>query len=182
MIMGRKAMVVALVGTFLVMVAAPAQAGRPPVRETIRFDPVVEAFVPECDRTLRWDIHGVSRVTTFFDEQGNVAKTVAKVTERNTITDVTNGVTLREGPDAFTQTTTFNPDGTQIVEINGLSAIVVGGASLVIDVGRLKLLIHPDRGQSRVLHESGRHDIRGLDPFTLTADPLHLKGFCPAFA
>jgi hypothetical protein len=180
--MVSKAIVLGLIGTLWVIVVAPAQAAPPPVRETIPFDPVVEAFVPECDRTLRWDIHGVSRVTTFFDEQGNVAKTVAMITERNTITDVTNGVTLREGPDAFTQTTTFNQDGTQIVEINGLSAIVVGGVSPVIDVGRLKLLIHPDREQSRVLHESGRHDIRGLDPFTLAADPLHLKGFCTAFA
>lgn len=154
--MARKLTIVALSGALSLMFVAPAQAAPPPVHETIPFDPVIEAHVPECDRTLRWDINGLNRMTTFFDEDGNVSKTVAVITELNTITDVDNGVTLREGPVAFTQTTTFNDDGTQIVEINGLSVSVVGGVNRVVDVGRLELLIHPDPEQSRILHQSGR--------------------------
>lgn len=182
-IMRRTSTLLALIGalTLTVVVPAQAQGAPPPVREIIPFENVVEGFVPECDRTLRWDIDGQIRQTTFFDRDGDVAKTHWVVTELNTITDVDNDVTLNDGPFAFVQTTTFNADGTQLVEISGLSAIVVGGENLVIDVGRLVLLIHPDPEQSVVLHESGRHDLRDLDPFTLTAEPFHLQAFCPAF-
>jgi len=177
--MRHKRSVAVLAAAIGLMVVAPAQAAAPPppTYQKIQFEDVVEAEVAECDRTLRWDIDGTVRLTTFFDGDGDVRKTVALVTELNTITDVDNDVTLREGPDVFTQTTTFNDDGTQI----GLSVLVRDGVNPVIDLGRLKVLIHPDPSQNEVLIRRGRHDIRGIDPFLLSADPVHLKGFCPAF-
>ncbi|MGH8825940.1 MAG: hypothetical protein ACRDVN_15895 [Jiangellaceae bacterium] len=72
-------------------------------------------------------------MTTYLDSDDKVVKTFAKISELNTITDVDNNVTVREGPDAFTQAITFNDDGTQTVEINGLSVNVVGGVNRVVD-------------------------------------------------
>lgn len=176
--MRSRLVALALTAALPLMFTAPAQAA-PPTKETVPFTDVIEAHVDACDRTLRWDIDGVAEVTTYFDNEGDVVRTKAMITELNTITDVDNGVTLREGPVAFTQTTTFNDDGTETVEINGLSVNVVSGENRVVDVGRLVVLIGPE---PEVLHMSGRHDIRGLDPFQLTAHPLHLEGFCAAFA
>lgn len=165
------------------LVASSTMAGTAvavaPVTQSFPFADVIEGFVEGCELNLRWSISGTVERKFFFDQDGNVVRIIDLVQEDNLITNLDTGEELREGPDTFVQIIDFNDDGTVTLQINGLSVLVNGGDSTVVDAGRVVLLFGPD-GPS-VLDVSGRHDIRGIDPLVVD-DPKLLEGFCPAFS
>lgn len=177
--MRRTLWTAALAWAIAFALAVPALAV-PPETSTIPFSGVIEGHVEDCDLNLRWEVNGTATRTVFFDADGNTVRFQDRVRELNTITNLDTGETLQEGPDSFLQRTLFNDDGTMTVEISGLSVLVAAGEDAVVDAGRVVLLRGtPDEPQ--LLHISGRHDVRGIDPFT-TSDPILLAGFCGAFA
>lgn len=175
----RRTLMTALVTASLVLTLAAPGVAVPPDTAMFPFGGTIEGYVEACDRTLRWDISGTAERTTFYDGDGNIVRFQDKVRETNTITDVDSGETLREGPDSFVQRILFNDDGTVTVQINGLSVLVAGGASTVVDAGRVVLQFGPTGPEAVAV--VGRHDVRSIDPLT-TDDPVLLEGFCAAFA
>lgn len=137
--------------------AAPAAQAVPPQR--ISVDPPVRIVqdLDACgDFGVRWTID-ISSVEghNFFDRDGNLVRQTVHIKEDNTITNLDTGLTLREGPDSFTQTILFNPDGTieQIIA-TGLAANVFGTG--LKDVGRVAWL----PGTNEVIFNAGRHSLR----------------------
>ncbi len=151
----------------------------PPVTQSFDFAQTIEGVAPSCGLPLSWNIEGSVDRTLFFDQDGQVVRIQDQVRESNTITNLSTGETLQEGPDSFIQRILFGDDGSVTLQINGLSVLVNQGDNSVVDAGQVVLFFGPD-GAS-VLSISGRHDIRGIDPLTVD-DPILLDGFCPAFA
>jgi hypothetical protein len=124
---------------------------------------------------VRWNIDLTADVRTFFDNEGRRTMVVAHVTEDNTVQNTVTGLTLRDGPVNFVQTTTFDPETGRrlLIEIVGTSAHVRRGNELLIDTGRIVI----DGQTLRILESSGPHPLRELlDGSGNTA--LALPGFC----
>ena len=104
---------------------------------------------------MRWAIDLTVKGTNFFDSEGRLVRQQPHIHEDNTITNLASGLTLREGPDAFTQTTYFNPDGTiSHIVATGLAAHVQDGN--LKDVGRVVWLL----GTNEIVFSAGRHPVR----------------------
>lgn len=165
-------------GLLLVMALAAAPASAlPPERETFVVNNVVEDDGEACGFPVRWDIHFVSEVTRFFDEDGQLVREHAQLTEDNTVTNLATGLEVRDGPVRFIQRTLFQPDGTAIIEANGLSVNVQAETGTVRDVGRFVLASTPEGPV--VLQSAGVHPARELfvDGF-----PAVLAAFCDVLA
>jgi hypothetical protein len=153
--------------------ASPAAAD-PPVQTDIDVSQVVTGAT-SCG-TLRWDIHITGRQITFFDD-GVRRRVQAHLHEDNTITNLTTGESFREGPDAFTQTSYFNPDGTlDRIVATGLAANVQG--EQFKDVGRV-VLVPLGGGRFDLAFSAGQHPLREAADDGRLADAL--PGFCELF-
>jgi hypothetical protein len=156
------------------VLASPTLAD-PPVRTDIEVSQVVTGPTP-CG-TLRWEIHITGRQTTFFDDDGVRTRVQAHLREDNTITNLTTGESFREGPDSFTQTTYFNPDGTlDRIVATGLAANVRG--EQFKDVGRV-VLVPLGGGRFDLVFSAGQHPLREAADDGRLADAL--PGFCELF-
>lgn len=113
--------------------AAPA-AAVPPTRQTIVQHNVVQDQGQACGFPVRWTIDLTVERTRYFDQEGNLVRIIDHVREDNTVENLTTGMVLREGPDAFQQVITFE-GGVVSVAINGL-ALNLQGEQLK-DVGRV---------------------------------------------
>jgi hypothetical protein len=171
----KRAGAVAAIALVLLAVATGADAvppqdisGDPPVR-------VVQAFVPECGFTVRWEMDLEFEGKNFFDSDGTLVRQQLHIREENTAANVDSGLVLREGPDRFTQTTYFNPDGTiEKIVANGQAVNVQGGDERLKDVGHV-VLVPTGPGRFEIAAASARHPVREA-----TTGPLveALKAFC----
>lgn len=146
--------------------AAPATAAEP-MRDTVVQNGVVQGET-SCG-VLRWEIHLTGERFRFFDNEGNLVRVQVHIREENTITNLTTGETLREGPVSFMQTTLFTDDGPRIVA-TGLAANVFG--QQLKDVGRV--VIDPLTGD--IEFSAGPHPLREAQ-----SEGNVLEGFCAVF-
>ena len=127
-----------------------------------------------CGFPVLWDIRLTLEGWNFFDNDGNLVRQQLKIREDNTITNLDTGLTLREGPDSFMQTTVLNPDGS-VAELiaTGLAANVQGDEPLK-DVGRVVWL----PGTNEIVFSAGPHPVRESIEFGTFTDAL--RSFCDA--
>ena len=175
--MPRRVVLLALAAIAAAALAAPALADPPTRVENVVQDPPPLVETTPCG-VLSWDIRLVADITTFYDKDGRVVRQVAHVKEDNTITNLTTGESFREGPDSFTQTTYFNPDGTvNRIVATGLAANVQG--EQFKDVGRV-VLVPIGFGRVDLVFAAGQHPLReAADGGRPVRDAI--KGFCPLF-
>jgi hypothetical protein len=127
---------------------------------------------------VAWDINLTARITNYFDRQGRRVRQIAHIKEDNTITNTVTGLTLREGPDSFTQTTYFNPAtgrATRIVA-TGLQARV---GNELRDVGRV-VLLPLGGGRFDLVFAAGQHPVREAADLGTLRDAL--PAFCAVLA
>lgn len=172
--MSRTIVVILTSMALIGLVAAPA-AATPPVHEDVVIDNVVEDDGDICGFPIRWTIRIEGRVSSFFDRDGTLVREQFFIQELNTIENLDTGLVLVEGPDAFMQRTTFEPDGTPILTSTGLSVFVSAGRDSVIDAGRFVISVSAD-GVFTVLFSAGQHD-----PRQRAADADGLEGVLGSF-
>jgi hypothetical protein len=168
----RKLVVVALLMPALF--AAPASAA-PPTKQVITQQTSLENVTACGTYGVRWNIDLTATQWTFRDDQGRRTKTITYVEEDNTVVNTVTGLTLRDGPVNFVDTTTYDvatnrPDKILIV---GTSVNVRRGRERLIDTGAI-LIDGPTRN---ILWSVGPHPLREL--MDGSADiRLALPGFC----
>lgn len=179
-----KRLVLLAVAALAALVTVPAAYADPP---TITRDVVIENVVADPDVCgdfgLRWDIDIVADIFDFRDQEGALLRQVLHIREDNTITKLdlagnpVPGTTLREGPDAFTQTVYFNPDGTvDRIVASGLAARV---GNDLRDVGRV-VLLPLGGGRFNIVFNAGQHPLReAADDGRLVRDAL--PAFCEIY-
>ena len=137
--------------------AAPAAQAAPPQRISVDPPPnIVRDNGEACGFPVEWAIDIASvEGHNFFDQEGRRVRQVVHIKEDNTITNLESGLTLREGPDSFTQTIIWNESG-QIEQIiaTGLAANVFGTG--LKDVGRVAWL----PGTNEIVFNAGQHSLR----------------------
>ncbi len=171
----KKILVFAVVALLGAAVVPPALADKPMRTANVVFPTRVITGETPCG-TLRWEIHIVADITNFVDKDGNLVRQIAVVKEDNTITNLTTGETLREGPDSFIQTIYFNPDGT--IDRIVASGLQVKVGNELMDVGRVVLLPLPG-GRTDLVFSAGQHPVREAADLGRIADAL--PAFCAAF-
>jgi hypothetical protein len=151
---------------------APAEATEPQRIPLTEVHNPVQDQGQACGFPVLWDIRLTLEGWNFFDNDGNLVRQQLKIREDNTITNLDSGLTLREGPDAFMQTTIFNPDGS-VAELiaTGLAANVQGDERLK-DVGRVVWL----PGTNEIVFAAGQHPVREAVEFGSFLDGL--RSFC----
>ncbi len=171
----KRVLAFALAVLVAAVVASPAVADKPTRTANVVFPTRVITGETPCG-TLRWEINIVADITNFVDKEGKVVRQIAVVKEDNTITNLTTGETLREGPDSFIQTIYFNPDGT----INRIvaSGLQVKVGNELMDVGRV-VLLPLGGGRTDLVFSAGQHPVREAADLGTIADAL--PAFCAAF-
>jgi hypothetical protein len=169
---GMRKLALALL--MLAVFAAPASAAPPTKREfTQQASLVNEAACGTYG--VRWNIDLKATQWTFTDDQGRRTKTITYVEEDNTVVNTVTGLTLRDGPVNFVDTTTYDvatnrPDKIFIV---GTSVNVRRGRERLIDTGAILI----DGATRRILWSAGPHPLRELMDGSANI-ALALPGFC----
>jgi hypothetical protein len=137
--------------------AAPAQA-IPPTR-TDAAQQVTLTNPTACgDYGVSWAIDLTVDITRHFDSEGRLVRIVQRITEDNTVTNTVTGLTLRDGPDNFTQTIVFDPltGLADEIHISGLAVNVQRGSERLMDTGHIVI----DAQTNLILESSGPHPVR----------------------
>ena len=122
-----------------------------------------------------WDINLTAVITTYFDKEGRRIRQIAEITEDNTVMNTVSGLTLRDGPVAFRQDTSFDPETglRELIYITGTSVNVVRDKERLIDRG--PILIDGQTGE--ILAQGGTHPARELLDGSIDIS-LALPAFC----
>ena len=170
----KRLSALAVAGLAAVALAVPARADEPTVLRDVQVHQVVSDADVCGDFGVVWDINITADIFTFFDSNGVRLRQVIHIQEDNTITNTVSGLTLREGPDSFTQTTYFLPGGVGVdyIVATGLQANV---GNEVQDVGRV--VLEPlGMGRFDLVFAAGPHPVREAADDGTLADAL--AGFC----
>jgi hypothetical protein len=154
----RRMSALAVAALTAAALATPAHADEPMVIRDIQIHNVVSDPDVCGDFGVIWDINLTVDVFNFFDSEGVRVRQLAHVREDNTITNTVTGLTLREGPDSFLQTTYFLPGGTSVdyIVATGLQARV---GNDLRDVGRV--VLEPlGGGRFDLVFTAGPHPVR----------------------
>lgn len=167
----RRSLAVLVPAAILFAQAGPAGAA-PPQHFSVTPPPnIVEDQGQACGFPVRWSIHLTVEGTNFFDQDGTLVRQQVLIKEENTITNLDTGLTLREGPDSFMQTTVFNPDGSvAYFSASGLALTVFG--EQLKDVGRVIWL----PGTNEIVFSAGQHPVREAIEFGTFLNAL--EAFC----
>jgi hypothetical protein len=141
----------------LAVFAAPAAAAPPTKREITQQTSLTDATA--CGTYgVTWNIDLAATIWTFTDDQGRRTKEIAHITEDNTVVNTVTGLSLRDGPVNFVQTTFFD------VETNRADKIFIVGTAVNVRRGRERLV---DRGPilidgptRQILWSAGPHPVR----------------------
>jgi hypothetical protein len=176
--MRNRVLALAIAGLAAVTLAAPASASRPTIVRDVQINNVISDPTACGDYGVVWDINIEADIYTFFDNDGVRVRQMIHIKEDNTITNTVTGLTLREGPDSFTQTTYFQPGGVLVdyIVATGLQAKV---GNDLIDVGRV-VLVPAGGGTFDLVFSAGLHPLRELTDGGTIADAL--PGFCDVLA
>jgi hypothetical protein len=175
--MRTRSVLLVIVAVAAAAFALPA-AATPPTRQTVTLHNVVSDPAACGSYGVVWDINLTARITNYFDREGRRVKQIAHIKEDNTITNTATGLTLREGPDSFTQTTYFDPAtgrATRIVA-TGLQARV---GNELRDVGRV-VLLPLGGGRFDLVFAAGQHPVREAADLGTLQDAL--PAFCDVLA
>jgi hypothetical protein len=160
----------------------PPALGTPPTRLTVTQESTVDNPTACGSYGVLWDINLTARITNYFNSQGRRVRQTAHIKEDNTISRISTtgeivGPTLREGPDSFTQTIYFNPNGTiNRIVATGLQARV---GNEVKDVGRV-VLLPLGGGRFDLVFAAGQHPVREAADLGTLRDAL--PAFCDVLA
>jgi hypothetical protein len=164
----------ALALLMLAVFAAPASAA-PPTKQVVHRQLTLSDATACGTYGVTWNIDVTSTIWTFTDDQGRRTKAITYVKEDNTIVNTVTGLTLRDAPVNFVDTTTFDP-ATGLAErilIVGTSVNVRRGRERLLDTGAILI----DGQTRRILWSVGPHPLREL--MDGSADfRLVLPGFC----
>ncbi|MFC0108338.1 hypothetical protein [Kibdelosporangium aridum] len=156
----RGLLVTALVAAAFGAAATPVSAATPPTRTETDVQRTVADPAACGDYGVEWniDLHSVN--WTFFDDNGKRVKLVQHITEDNTVRNTVTGLTLRDSPVDFVQTSTFNPDTgvREKIYITGTSVNVRRGNQHLVDRGPIVI----DGQTGKILFAVGPHPIREL--------------------
>jgi hypothetical protein len=141
----------------LAVFAAPASAA-PPTKQEITQHNVLTDPTACGSYGVTWDINLTATIWTFTDDQGRRTKQVAHIREDNTVTNTVTGLTLRDGPVNFVQTTFFDvaTNRADKIFIVGTAVNVRRGDERLVDRGPI-LIDGPTR---RILWSAGPHPVR----------------------
>jgi hypothetical protein len=155
-------------------VAVPASAV-PPTTSTTTQQSVLTNPTACGSYGVEWRINLTAETKRYFDRQGRLTQIIQHLTEDNTVTNTVTGLTLREGPDDFVQTTTFDPETGRrvLIYIRGVSAIVRRGDEVLVDKGKIWI----DGQTGRIIDSIGPHPLRELLDGSFNV-ALALPGFC----
>jgi hypothetical protein len=155
-------------------VAVPASAV-PPTTSTTTQQSVLTNPTACGSYGVEWRINLTAETKRYFDRQGRLTQIIQHLTEDNTVTNTVTGLTLREGPDDFVQTTTFDPETGRrvLIYIRGVSAIVRRGDEVLVDKGKIWI----DGQTGRIIDAIGPHPLRELLDGSFNV-ALALPGFC----
>jgi hypothetical protein len=102
---GMRKLVLALL--MLAVFAAPVSAA-PPTKRVITQQASLTDATACGTYGVTWNIDLTATEWTFTDDQGRRTKTITYVEEDNTVVNTVTGLTLRDGPVNFVDTTTFD--------------------------------------------------------------------------
>jgi hypothetical protein len=124
---------------------------------------------------VSWAINLTSDNYTFFDSQGRRTKLVQHIREDNTVRNTVTGLTLRDGPVNFVQTTFFNPETGQRTHIFivGTAVNVRRGREKLVDRGPILI----DGQTGRIIWSAGPHPVREQMEGSFNIN-LALPAFC----
>jgi hypothetical protein len=164
-----------LAAAALVLGLASPAAADPPTKDTVTLHNVVSDPTACGDYGVEWDINLTADIWTFFDDEGRRTKRIAHVREDNTVKNTVTGLTLRDGPVNFVETTTYDPEtgAREFIFIVGTSALVERGDQRIVDRG--PILIDGQTGD--ILWSAGPHPLRELMDGSFDIS-LVLPGFC----
>jgi hypothetical protein len=165
-----------LVGLVAVVAAVAVPASAVPPTTTTTTQQAVLTNPTACGSYgVEWRINLTSETKRYFDSQGRLTQIIQHITEDNTVRNTVTGLTLREGPDDFHQTTTFNPETGQrtLIYIRGVSAYVERGDEVLVDKGKIWI----DGQTGRIIDSIGPHPLRELMDGSFNI-ALALPGFC----
>jgi hypothetical protein len=173
--MRGKVFASAVLASFAVAVCAAPALATPPTRQEITDHEVLTNPTACGSYGVTWEINLTGTIWTFFDDQGRRTKQVGHIREDNTITNTVTGLTLREGPDNFVQTNTFDPETglRERIFIVGISVNVRRGDERLVDRGPILI----DGQTGRILWSAGPHPLRELLDGSFDTS-LALPGFC----
>jgi hypothetical protein len=160
----------------LAVFAAPASAA-PPTKQVITQTPTLTDATACGTYGVTWRINLTATIWTFRDDLGRRTKTITYVEEDNTVENTVTGLTLRDGPVDFVDTTTFDPE-------TGLrEQIVIVGTSVNVRRGRERLLdtglVVIDGQTLKITFSLGPHPLRQRLSDAGSLNPaLALPGFC----
>jgi hypothetical protein len=174
--MRHRFLILTLLAGALTGLAGPAHATAP-AQDTITQHRVLQDSGENCGFPVRWTIDLVAERQRFYDQDGHLVRTQLHVHEDNTVINLDTGLTLREGPDSFLQTTYHDADGrvTEIVA-TGIAVNILQGH--LQDVGRV-VLIPDGQGGVDIEFSAGPHPVREAQTGSLITA---LKAFCGVLA
>jgi hypothetical protein len=170
----KRLSVLAAAGLAAAVLAAPAHADDPTIIRDLQVHQVISDADACGEFGVVWDINITADIYTFFDANGVRVRQQIHIHEDNTITNTVSGLTLREGPDSFMQTTYFLPGGTGVdyIVATGLQAQV---GNELRDVGRV--VLEPlGGGRFDLVFAAGPHPVREAADDGTLVDAL--TGFC----
>jgi hypothetical protein len=170
----KRLLAAVLTGATLVLLA-PAALAVPPTHQEVTAHNVLTDPTACGDYGVTWDINLTADIWTFFDSQGRRVKRVAHVREDNTVSNTVTGLTLRDGPVNFVETTTYDPatGARKRIFIVGTSADVRRGDERLVDRGPILI----DGQTGKILWSAGPHPLRQLMDGSFDIR-LVLPGFC----
>lgn len=177
----KRAIAAGFVALAAATLAGPAW-GKAPTRLTVTQHNVVSNPTACGSYGVLWDINLTARITNYFNSEGRRVRQIAHIREDNTISRISTtgelvGPTLREGPDSFTQTIYFNPNGTvNRIVASGLQARV---GNELMDAGRV-VLLPLGGGRFDLVFSAGQHPVREAADLGTLRDAL--PAFCGVLA
>jgi len=175
----RRVLLFACVACVAVVAGAPASATNPPTKVTVTQQNVLTDPTACGSYGVQWNINLTAEIFTYRDREGRLVRQAVHITEENTVVNTVTGLTLRDGPVDFWQTTTFDPEtgARELIYIVGTSVNVRRGNERLVDKGPMVI-----DGQTGVILESeGQHPLRELMDGSFDIR-LALPGFCDILA
>jgi hypothetical protein len=170
-----KGLLIAVLSCALLAVLAPNALAVPPTHQRVTAHNVLSDPAACGDYGVTWDINLTADIWTFFDDEARRVKQVVHVREDNTVSNTVSGLTLRDGPVSFVETTTYDAatQARKRILIVGTSADVRRGDERLVDRG--PILIDGQTGE--ILWSAGPHPLRELMDGSFDTR-LVLPGFC----
>jgi hypothetical protein len=159
----------------VLLIAAPAAAANPPVRDHVEAHNPLRDTGEHCGFPVLWDIHMSIDRWRWYDDAGRIVKEIHHVTEDNTVHNLATGKVVRDGPVNFVRRHEYD-NGVRVRTTDvGVMVNVRDGRERLLDAGMVQYRVHPN-GIWEIFREVGPHPVfEALDGNTF---PASLSAFC----